>query len=138
MTVPDDEQAAGRDSLADRVGATVEAGDAVGDTASGCGGCDGCNGIGGCNLLRVSSLLFLAALLVPPARGRRPVAALLRAYRRWVTRFTPRCPSAPSCSAYALAAVTSLGPRRGLAAAARRVRGCGEALRGSVASSTTG
>ena len=49
----------------------------------------------------------------------------IRGYRRWLTRFTPTCPSEPSCSAYALAAVTTLGPRGGLRAAARRVRSCG-------------
>ncbi|WP_158228064.1 membrane protein insertion efficiency factor YidD [Pseudonocardia sp. MH-G8] len=125
MTVPGDEEASERASPADRLGGAAEVGDVAGDAASGCGGCDGCDGIGGCNLLRVSSVLFLAAFLVPDAAGRRPVVGLLRAYRRWFTRFTPRCPSTPSCSAYALAAVMSLGPRRGLATAARRVGECG-------------
>jgi putative component of membrane protein insertase Oxa1/YidC/SpoIIIJ protein YidD len=88
--------------------------------------CDGCD----CNLLlRLSTLLAIAAALVPARVGRRPVLALLRFYRRRLTRFTPTCPATPSCSAYALAAVRDLGPRRGLAAAARRVRACGAGTR---------
>lgn len=87
--------------------------------------CDGCD-VPGCDcnlLLRLSTLLSIAALLVPRNAGS-VVSALLRGYRRWLTRFTPRCPSTPSCSAFAVAAVESMGPRRGLAAAARRVRDC--------------
>jgi hypothetical protein len=84
--------------------------------------CDGCD----CNLLlRLSTLLAVAAALVPGRLGRRPVLALLRFYRRRLTRFTPACPSTPSCSAYAVRAVQDQGARRGLAAAARRVRACG-------------
>jgi putative component of membrane protein insertase Oxa1/YidC/SpoIIIJ protein YidD len=84
--------------------------------------CDGCD----CNLLlRLSTLLAVAAALVPGRAGRRPVLALLRFYRRRLTRFTPICPSTPSCSAYAVQAVQYLGARRGLTAAARRVRACG-------------
>ena len=93
---------------------------------------DGCDlpdcDCGGCDLLRVSSLLAVVALVVPAGTGGL-VASLvelaIRGYRRWLTRFTPACPSEPSCSAYALAAVTTLGARRGLRAAARRVRSCG-------------
>jgi putative component of membrane protein insertase Oxa1/YidC/SpoIIIJ protein YidD len=70
--------------------------------------------------------LFAAAAVVPH-RGGAAVLALLRFYRRRLTRFTPRCPSTPSCSAFAVAAVQELGARRGLAAAARRVRDCGPA-----------
>lgn len=90
-----------------------------------CSSCDGCD-VPGCDcnlLLRLSTLLSIAAVLVPPGGGA-VVRALLRGYRRWLTRFTPRCPSTPSCSAFAVAAVESMGPRRGLAAAARRVRDC--------------
>jgi putative component of membrane protein insertase Oxa1/YidC/SpoIIIJ protein YidD len=89
--------------------------------------CDGCD-VPGCDcnlLLRLSTLLAVAAALVPGRVGRRPVLALLRFYRRRLTRFTPACPSTPSCSAYAVHAVQDLGARRGLAAAARRVRACG-------------
>jgi Putative membrane protein insertion efficiency factor len=117
-----------------------DAGDATGDVAAGAGWCDlgscdvpdcdvpGCDvpdcDCGGCNLLRVSALLTLAALVVPAGTDGL-VAALIRFYRRWLTRLTPPCPSTPSCSAYALSAVRTLGARRGLAAAARRVRDCG-------------
>ncbi|QNG55658.1 membrane protein insertion efficiency factor YidD [Pseudonocardia petroleophila] len=50
---------------------------------------------------------------------------MIRFYRRRLTRFTPRCPSTPSCSAYALTAVEERGVRRGLVLAARRIRECG-------------
>jgi hypothetical protein len=117
-----------------------DAGDASGDVAAGAGWCDvggcdmpdcdvpGCDvpdcDCGGCNLLRVSAVLALAALVVPAGTGG-VVAALIRFYRRWLTRLTPVCPATPSCSAYALSAVQTLGARRGLAAVARRVRACG-------------
>jgi Putative membrane protein insertion efficiency factor len=96
-------------------------------------GCDGCDtpdcDCGGCDfpLLRVSTLLALVTLVVPVGTGGLVAALvelLLCGYRRWLTRFTPACPSEPSCSAYALAAVQTLGARRGLRAAARRVRAC--------------
>ncbi|HEY0815065.1 MAG TPA: membrane protein insertion efficiency factor YidD [Pseudonocardia sp.] len=79
---------------------------------------------GGCNLLRLSTVLAMVALVVPVGAGA-PVAALIRFYRRRLTRLTPVCPSSPSCSAYALSAVQTLGARQGLAAAARRIRACG-------------
>lgn len=122
-----------RDEAADGgIDAAAGTVDGVGDAAEavGRGSCDGWDGCGGCDcnlLLRVSTLLSIAAMLVPPRGGRAAqsvVVALLHGYRRWLTRFTPRCPSTPSCSAFALAAVESMGPRRGLAAAARRVRDC--------------
>lgn len=84
---------------------------------------DACD-CGGFPLLKLSFLLAVAALLVP-ASAVRPVGGLIRTYQRLLTRFTPVCPSSPSCSAYALAAVQRLGARRGLAAAAARVRRCG-------------
>jgi putative component of membrane protein insertase Oxa1/YidC/SpoIIIJ protein YidD len=65
--------------------------------------------------------------MLVPNRGRGAVLAALSFYRRRLTRFTPACPSTPSCSAYAVSAVQALGARRGLAAAARRVRDCGRA-----------
>ncbi len=94
-------------------------------------GCDGCDGCDGCNLLvlvRLSSLLLVAAAVMPETGGRVLVRALLRAYRRWLTRFTPACPSTPSCSAYALAAVETRGARVGLIATAHRIRRCGGSL----------
>ncbi|OLT14602.1 hypothetical protein BJF78_18405 [Pseudonocardia sp. CNS-139] len=90
------------------------------------GCCDGCDGPCDLNLLRLSTLLTVAALLLPdrPA-AQRLVRGLVRTYRRRLTRLTLPCPSTPSCSAYALAAVDELGARRGLRAAAERIRGCG-------------
>lgn len=113
--------------------------DAADAASSGCGGCDAvgcdtpnCDGpsCGGCDLLlfvRLSSLLLVAAAVLPETGGRAVVRLLLRVYRRWLTPFTPACPSRPSCSTYATAAVESLGVRRGLVAAAHRVRSCGSA-----------
>ena len=90
------------------------------------GGCDGCDGPCNFPLLRLSAVLAVAAFLVPerPA-GRRLVRALVRGYQRRLSRFTPVCPSTPSCSAYALTAVEELGVRDGLTAAAARIRDCG-------------
>ena len=146
MPGPDDELA--EEERRQRREQAGDAGDAGTEAAAGstgwCDGCDvpscdapscdvpGCDlpdcDCGGCDLLRVSSLLAVVALVVPAGTGGL-VASLvelaIRGYRRWLTRFTPACPSEPSCSAYALAAVTTLGPRRGLRAAARRVRSCG-------------
>ena len=69
----------------------------------------------------------MVALVVPAGTGGL-VASLvelaIRGYRRWLTRFTPACPSEPSCSAYALAAVTTLGARAAAAAPAVRLRPC--------------
>ncbi|MBW0135392.1 membrane protein insertion efficiency factor YidD [Pseudonocardia abyssalis] len=92
---------------------------------SGCDGCDGCD----CNLTllsltRLSTLLLLAAAVLPDIGGG-AVVRLIRFYRRRLTSLTPRCPSTPSCSAYALAVVEERGVRRGLVLAARRVRECG-------------
>jgi putative component of membrane protein insertase Oxa1/YidC/SpoIIIJ protein YidD len=66
----------------------------------------------------------VVAALLPAVGCDRLMAASIRGYQRWLTRFTPNCPGSPSCSAYALAAVRRLGARRGLAAAARRVQHC--------------
>jgi Putative membrane protein insertion efficiency factor len=90
-----------------------------------CGGCDGPDC--GCDLLlfvRLSTLLLAVAAVLPAAGSGRLVRAVIRGYQRRLSRFTPACPSTPSCSAYALLAVETLGPRRGLAAAARRIGGC--------------
>jgi hypothetical protein len=94
---------------------------------SGRGG-DGCDGPCDCNaslLLRLSTALLVASAVTPAWGSGRLVRALIRGYQRWLSRYTPACPSNPSCSAYALAAVEASGPRRGLAAAALRIRGCG-------------
>jgi putative component of membrane protein insertase Oxa1/YidC/SpoIIIJ protein YidD len=123
----------------------VDAGDAGTEAAAAnsgwCDGCDvpSCDGCdvpdcdcGGCDfpLLRVSTLLALVALVAPVGTGGTALVELLiRGYRRWLTRFTPPCPSEPSCSAYALDAVQTLGARRGLRAAARHVRACGARAR---------
>ena len=96
---------------------------------------DACD-CGGFPLLKLSLLLTVAALLLP-ASAARPVGGLIRAYQRHLTRFTPPCPAAPSCSAYALRAVQRLGARRGLAAAAARVRACGEPQDRSTPTSST-
>ncbi len=120
-------------------------GDPDGCDTPGCDspGCDlpdcDCNLCDGCDFLlfvRLSSLLFLVAAVVPERGGAAVVRALLRLYRRRLTRFTPACPSTPSCSAYATAAVERLGVRRGLAAAARRVRTCGQPSRRPTTRST--
>jgi putative component of membrane protein insertase Oxa1/YidC/SpoIIIJ protein YidD len=87
-------------------------------------------------LLKLSFLLTVAALLLP-ASAARPVGGLIRAYQRHLTRFTPACPLAPSCSAYALHVVRRLGARRGLAAAAARVRACGGPQDNSTPTSST-
>ena len=97
-----------------------------GGSGGGGGGCDGCD----CNftllnLLSVSTLLVVAARLLPGSGTRPVVRVLIRGYQRRLTRFTPTCPQTPSCSAYALTAVDELGTRRGLRAAARRVASCG-------------
>jgi hypothetical protein len=94
---------------------------------SGRGG-DGCDGPCDCNaslLLRLSPALLVVSAMTPAWGSGRLVRALIRGYQRWLSRYTPACPSDPSCSAYALAAVDALGPRRGLAAAALRIKSCG-------------
>jgi putative component of membrane protein insertase Oxa1/YidC/SpoIIIJ protein YidD len=133
MPGPDDELA--EEERRQRREQAVDAGDAGTDVAAASTGwCDGCDfpscdlpdcDCGGCDLLRVSSLL---ALVVPVGTGGLVATVIelsIRGYRRWLTRFTPACPSEPNCSAYALTAVTTLGARRDLRAAARRVRSCG-------------
>jgi hypothetical protein len=97
-----------------------------GGSGSGRGG--GCDRDGPCDfmLLRISTMLVVAAVLVPDRpTGARLVRALIGGYQRRLTRFTPACPSTPNCSAYAHGAVDALGVRLGLRAAADRIRGCG-------------
>jgi hypothetical protein len=99
----------------------------LGRSRSGGSGGDGCSCDGPCDLflLRVSPLLVLAAAVVPARGTTGLVRVALRGYQRWLSRFTPVCPSTPSCSAYALDAVARHGARRGLRLAAARVRACG-------------
>jgi hypothetical protein len=107
----------------------------------GCWGCDGVDcgdwnlgcDLPGCDLLgchlmlpglTLSTLLLVAAAVLPERGAGWLVRALITGYRRHITRLTPACPQTPSCSEYALASVATLGVRRGLAAAAHRIRGC--------------
>jgi hypothetical protein len=122
-----------RQDTADAVGGTCELIDSVRGCGTGCsrlgrgrGGSDGCSCDGPCDLplLRVSPLLLAAAAMVPARGASGLVRMALRGYQRWLSRFTPACPSTPSCSAYALAAVARHGARRGLRLAAARVRAC--------------
>ncbi len=122
-------------SKGDVVETTADTAELIDDSRSLCNSpncdgphCDGCGGSGcGCDLLlfvRLSTLLLAVAAVLPEIGTGRTVRALIRGYQRGLSRFTPICPSTPSCSAYALLAVETLGPRRGLAAAARRIGGC--------------
>jgi hypothetical protein len=90
------------------------------------GGSDGCDA---CDLLLMSlslaAVLQVVAGVLPRRRGASAVVALIRGYQRLLTRFTPSCPQTPSCSAYAVDAVRRWGPRRGIHAAAARIRSCG-------------
>jgi hypothetical protein len=122
-----------RQDTSDAVGNTCELIDSVRGCGTGCsrlgrgrGGNDGCNCDGPCDLplLRVSPLLLVAAAMVPAHGVSGLVRMVLLGYQRWLSRFTPTCPSTPSCSAYALAAVARHGARRGLRLAAARVRAC--------------
>jgi uncharacterized protein len=58
---------------------------------------------------------LLSALLLAP----------VRAYQRWLSPLLPRrCKYEPTCSAYAVEAISELGPTRGLVVAAWRVLRC--------------
>ena len=55
----------------------------------------------------------------------RPLIALLRAYKRWLSPLLgPRCRFVPSCSEYAMQAIALHGAARGGWLAARRVARC--------------
>jgi uncharacterized protein len=55
----------------------------------------------------------------------RALAWLISAYRRWISPLTPRhCRFEPTCSAYALAAISEHGALRGTALALRRIGRC--------------
>jgi hypothetical protein len=125
-----------RQDTVEAAGDACEVLDSMRSCGSGCarlgrgrggGGGDGCNCDGPCDftLLRVSPLLLLAAAVVPARGAGGLVRAALLGYQRWLSRFTPACPSTPSCSAYAVTAVARHGARRGLRLAAARVRACG-------------
>ncbi|MGE5828417.1 MAG: membrane protein insertion efficiency factor YidD [Micromonosporaceae bacterium] len=59
------------------------------------------------------------------SRGARLLALPIVAYRRWVSPGLPdRCRFYPSCSAYALDAITTHGPARGLRLAIWRLLRC--------------
>jgi len=61
----------------------------------------------------------------PVSIGGRVLMALITAYRRWVSPFLgPHCRFAPSCSAYALEALTRHGACRGGWLALRRIGRC--------------
>jgi putative membrane protein insertion efficiency factor len=61
----------------------------------------------------------------PTTMGGRIVAAPIVAYRRWVSPVIPaRCRFYPSCSAYALEALTVHGVGRGLSLAVWRLLRC--------------
>jgi hypothetical protein len=87
--------------------------------------CDGpCDGCDVCGFPLLSMTLLAVATLVPDA-GTTLVSRAIAGYQRWLTRFTVACPSTPSCSAYAAAAVRERGARHGLRLAAARLRRCG-------------
>nr|WP_025619544.1 membrane protein insertion efficiency factor YidD [Salinispora cortesiana] len=61
----------------------------------------------------------------PTSLGARVLAGPIIAYRRWISPALPaRCRFYPSCSAYALEAVTRHGPVRGAGLTARRLMRC--------------
>lgn len=63
----------------------------------------------------------IAAVSIVP---RRILAALVHGYRATALLRSPRCRFAPSCSTYALEALTSHGAVRGLWLAMRRIGRC--------------
>ncbi|WP_379626002.1 membrane protein insertion efficiency factor YidD [Pseudonocardia sp. GCM10023141] len=122
----DDERAddASTTNVAD---AGLVAADGLGAASEATGWCDGCSG---CDLpllglIRVSALLVVVAALLPGPVGTAVAGLGLRGYRRWLSRWAPRCPGTPSCSAYAVDVVSRRGARSGLRLAARRVARCG-------------
>jgi putative membrane protein insertion efficiency factor len=61
----------------------------------------------------------------PPTAGARVLTLAIVAYRRWISPALPaRCRFYPSCSAYALEAVTRHGALRGTGLAVRRLLRC--------------
>ena len=63
---------------------------------------------------------------VRPGPAARPLVALVNVYRRWISPFLPpSCRFHPSCSAYAVEALTVHGALRGSWLALRRLLKCG-------------
>jgi putative membrane protein insertion efficiency factor len=86
-------------------------------------GCDGCD----CDLPCCDFGLLSTSLLVAARAPMSERAALtaIRGYRRFFSPRVPvKCRFEPSCSAYALEAVTRHGTRAGLRLAAARLRRC--------------
>jgi hypothetical protein len=68
----------------------------------------------------------LSATPVRPGPAARPLVALVNVYRRWISPFLPpSCRFYPSCSAYAVEALTVHGALRGSWLALRRLLKCG-------------
>ena len=68
----------------------------------------------------------LSATPVRPGPAARPLVALVNVYRRWISPFLPpSCRFYPSCSAYAVEALTVHGALRGSWLALRRLLRCG-------------
>jgi putative component of membrane protein insertase Oxa1/YidC/SpoIIIJ protein YidD len=55
----------------------------------------------------------------------RLILVLFGVYRRWLTRYTPKCPDPVSCSAYGVWAVRTFGATVGLELALEKVKQCG-------------
>jgi len=51
---------------------------------------------------------------------------LIRVYRKWLTKHTPKCPQTPSCGEIAEWAIREYGLRVGLAVALDMQKHCGE------------
>jgi putative membrane protein insertion efficiency factor len=62
-----------------------------------------------------------------------PLLALIRAYQRWISPGLPRrCRYEPTCSAYAVEAITELGAIRGSILAAWRLLRCNPFSKGGI------
>jgi uncharacterized protein len=60
---------------------------------------------------------------IPPLS--RPLILLIRGYQRWISPMLPPvCRFYPSCSQYAVEAITAHGPLRGVGLAVRRLLRC--------------
>lgn len=61
----------------------------------------------------------------PPSRAVRVLVACVHAYQRWLSPLLgPRCRFAPTCSAYAVTALTRHGALRGVGLSLRRLGRC--------------
>jgi putative membrane protein insertion efficiency factor len=62
-----------------------------------------------------------------------PLLALIRAYQRWISPgLPPRCRYHPTCSAYAVEAITELGAIRGSILAGWRLLRCNPFSKGGI------